>query len=213
MEIFMSVKAISSPREAAAVVIETNKVLRQKLAKASTVIKNKNLQIKNMQQSFTTQINTLSKVEKDDSSEVDFRKYENVIAEQQEDIISLREKMVSLDDDNFKLKMEVEQLQSERDEAFDRIEYMSQNVSSNESVTENAETVRQLMIAMMHISGLEAELDAFKKEASDDCSLFKASDEEYEDGRHKSIARKTYELAFDRRAEELGISNPEDYRP
>ncbi|MFC4236007.1 hypothetical protein ACFOY8_12245 [Thalassospira xianhensis] len=75
-----------------------------------------------------------------------------------------------------------------------------------------AETVQvELAIQQAYVAGLKAIIEAAKSMHANS-PLFSGSGASFKDGSAKSIADKKFEAAFDAKAKELGITNPEDHR-
>jgi uncharacterized phage infection (PIP) family protein YhgE len=199
----MSTKTYESPREAAAAVIEVNNAYRQKLAKASTKIKEKNTIIKKLRS---------QRVEKESDNQ-----YIKKLEKSNSELIEENSNLQAFVEENESLKEQNEELQNQIKILSDKLQEVNEQNQKETNETKkdiaySAETSRQLLLASLHIAGQDAELKEFRK-LHPDSELLDASDEFFEDGRPKSKAKVIYEQAFDARAEELGISDPLDYRP
>lgn len=204
----MLAKSFESPREAAAAVIEVNNAYRQKLAKASSLLKQKNIQIKQLQSSRNqsdTDNEYISKLE---------AQIESLLAESQEKE-TLLEEIQHLKNENESLKQKISAISHSVGVMNGSNHEVASSSNLKKAMTMHqitAESNKQLMIASLHIAGLDAELKAFR-DYHPDSALLDASDESYEDGRKKSVSRLIYEEAFDKRGAELGITSPTDMRP
>ena len=202
----MSNKEFETPREAAAAVIEVNNVYRLKLAKASSLLKQKNVQIRQLE-------STRNQLETDNEYIKKLEEQVQTLLSENQNLENMNSELNGLRSENAALKEHLENITTTvatMKQATTEQADSKSRIATIHQIT--AESNKQLLIASMHIAGLDAELKAFK-DHHPQSDLLNASQETYEDGRKKSISRIIYEEAFDSRGAELGVSKPVEFRP
>ena len=214
-------KQYETPREAAAAVIEINNTYRVKLAKASSLIKEKNSLIRNLQASRAkaeSDNDYIKKLEGQIQSLIlENQEYESKLSEYedlQSENVFLKERLDNITTTVSNITTTVSNMKQATSPAVSAVSVGDGTPQQRlELIKQNTQDFnKQLLMASMHISGLDAELKSFK-ENHPESDLLNASDESYEDGRRKSVARIIYENAFDKRGMELGIHTPDEFRP
>src|SRR5690625_1939732 len=89
------------------------------------------------------------------------------------------------------------------------VEGLRRDLKEREDSAEQME--QEIRLAIMHLAGMEAELEAFRSDHQYS-SLLKSSGESFPDGSPKTRARVIYEEAFDREGRTQGLEDPESHR-